>query len=150
MWRWVQLFNHFLTIGQLPLLVCSADIFMANVLLDFLTWFLPVRVFGHKTQFAISAHPCIIADPKCRTKGDADSFIPRVVSLWNSRPVTCFSLSYNLSTFKRNVNSYFLHLWGSIAFHLTSATSCVFDVFLLFFSFIYLVLLYPYFCLTFH
>ena len=46
MQRWVKLLNHSLNLehrltkGQLPLLVCSTDIFMANVLLDFLTWFL--------------------------------------------------------------------------------------------------------------
>ena len=96
----------------------------------------PVWVFGRKTQFAISAHPCTIADLRCRMKGSADSFIPRAVSLWNSLPVTCFPLLYDLPSFKRIVNSYFWHLWGYIKFHLISASSCVLVVFMLFFSFI--------------
>uniref|UniRef100_UPI00358EC3E4 uncharacterized protein isoform X2 n=1 Tax=Myxine glutinosa TaxID=7769 RepID=UPI00358EC3E4 len=40
---------------------------------------------GRKTLFAISAHPYTMADPRCRTKGYADSFISRA---------GCFALEF--------------------------------------------------------
>ena len=92
-------------------------------------------------QAADQSVVCVAADPKGRTKGYGDSFIPRAVSLWTTLPVTCFPLSSDLPSFQRNIKSYFLHLWGYIAFHLTPAIPCVLHVFLLFFSVFFILAL---------
>ena len=37
-----------------------------------------------------------------------NSFFPRTARLWNSLPIECFPLTYDLSGFKSRINRYFL------------------------------------------
>ena len=64
----------------------------------------PVRTFTRSTRFAASSHPFTVSVPKANTVRYSNSFFPHTAALWNSLPVSCFPLSYNLSQFKRNVN----------------------------------------------
>ena len=60
---------------------------------------------------------CTLALPRCRTKSYSNSFFPRTASLWNSLPGACFSASYNLDCFKRNINSYLQLPWVIFIFN---------------------------------
>ena len=71
----------------------------------------PVRVFERKPRLSTCSHPYTLAIPRCRTKSYTDSFFPRAASLWNSLPGACFPPSYDLSCFKRNLNSHLQLLW---------------------------------------
>lgn len=44
--------------------------------------------------------------PKANTVKYSNSSFHRTATLWNSRPISCFSPSYNLCRFKRNENKY--------------------------------------------
>ena len=66
----------------------------------------PVRVFERATRLSASSHPYTLAVTRCRTKSYSNSFFPRSASLWNSLPSGCFPPSYDLASFKRNINSY--------------------------------------------
>ena len=50
------------------------------------------------------SHPFQVTLPNARTLAHKSSFIPRTSQLWNSLPPTTFPESYNLSSFKSNVN----------------------------------------------
>ena len=50
------------------------------------------------------SHPFQVTLPNPRTLAHKSSFIPRTSQLWNSLPPTTFPESYNLSSFKSNVN----------------------------------------------
>ena len=41
----------------------------------------------------------------------SSSFFPHTAILWNSLPVSCFPATYNLSQFKRNINSHLSTFW---------------------------------------
>ena len=56
---------------------------------------------------------CTVAVPRCRTKSYSSSFFPRTASLCNSLPGACFPSSYDLPSFKRNINSYLQLHWVS-------------------------------------
>ena len=69
----------------------------------------PVRVFERETRLSACYHPYTVVVPRCRTKSYSSSIFPRTASLWNSLPGACFPSSYDLPSFKMNVNFY-LHL----------------------------------------
>ena len=49
-------------------------------------------------------HPFQVTLPNSRTLAHKLSFIPRTSQLWNSLPPTTFPETYNLSSFKSNIN----------------------------------------------
>ena len=56
------------------------------------------------TRSSTHSHPFQVTLPNPRTLAHKSSFIPRTSQLWNSLPPTTFPESYNLSSFKSNVN----------------------------------------------
>ena len=56
------------------------------------------------TQIHIHKHTYI---PRCYKDVYVNSFFPRTAKLWNSLPVECFPLTYDLSGFKPRINSRF-------------------------------------------
>ena len=66
----------------------------------------PNRTFGRTTRFSAHSHPYTVSVPKANTRWYSSSFFPRTALLWNSLPVPCFPATYNLSQFKRNINSH--------------------------------------------
>ena len=66
----------------------------------------PKRTFGRTTRFSAHSHPCTVSVSKANTWWYSSSFFPRTALLWNSLPVSCFPATYNLSQFKRNINSH--------------------------------------------
>ena len=63
----------------------------------------PVRRF-RTTRSITYSHPFQVTLPNPRTLSHKSSFIPRTSLLWNSLPPTTFPKSYNLSSFKSNIN----------------------------------------------
>ena len=74
---------------------CSQEI--KNVIPD------PVRRL-RATRSSTLSHPFQVTLPNPRTLAHKSSFIPRTSQLWNSLPPTTFPESYNLSSFKANIN----------------------------------------------
>ena len=46
--------------------------------------------------------------PRCYKDVYVNSFFPRTARLWNSLPIECFPLTYDLSGFKSSINRYLL------------------------------------------
>ena len=46
--------------------------------------------------------------PRCYKDVYVNSFFPRTARLWNSVPIECFPLTYDLSGFKSRINRYLL------------------------------------------
>ena len=74
---------------------CSME--MRNIIPD------PVRRV-RTTRSSIHSHPFQVTTPNPRTLAHKSSFIPRTSQLWKSLPPTTFLESYNLSSFKFNIN----------------------------------------------
>ena len=56
------------------------------------------------TRSSTHSHPFQVSLPNPRTLSHKSSFIPRTCNLWNVLPSSCFPESYNLPSFKSNVN----------------------------------------------
>ena len=74
---------------------CSQEI--KNIIPD------PVRRV-RTTRSSTYSHPFQVTLPNPRTLSHKSSFIPWTSQLWNSLPPTTFPESYNLSSFKSNIN----------------------------------------------
>ena len=74
---------------------CSQEI--KNIIPD------PIR-HVRTTRGSTHSHPFQVTLPNPRTLAHKSSFIPRTSQLWNSLPPTSFPESFNLSSFKSNVN----------------------------------------------
>ena len=74
---------------------CSQEI--KNIIPD------PVRRV-RTTRSSTYSHPFQVTLPYPRTLSHKSSFIPRTSQLWNSLPPTTFPESYNLLSFKSNIN----------------------------------------------
>ena len=56
------------------------------------------------TRSSTHSHPFQVSLPNPRTLSHKSSFIPRTCNLWNVLPSSCFPESYNLLSFKSNIN----------------------------------------------
>ncbi len=69
----------------------------------------PLQTFRVRTRLAAftqSNHPYTLRSPLIRNQFHENSFFPRTTRLWNSLPAHCFPASYNLTSFKSNVNKH--------------------------------------------
>ena len=55
---------------------------------------------GRCTHFSDRLHDFSVTIPRCYKNGNVNSFFPRKARLWNSLPIKCFPLTYNLNGFK--------------------------------------------------
>ena len=55
---------------------------------------------GKSTRYSDGLHDFPVTIPRCYKDFDVNSFFPRTARLWNSLPIECFSLTYNLYGFK--------------------------------------------------
>ena len=51
-------------------------------------------------------HDFSVTIPRCYKDDYVNSFFPRTARLWNSLPIECFPLTYDLSGFKSRINRY--------------------------------------------
>ena len=63
---------------------------------------------GRSTRYSDRLHDFSVTIPRCYKDVYVDSFSPRTARLWNSLPIECFPLTYDLSGFKSRINRYLL------------------------------------------
>ena len=60
------------------------------------------------THYSDRLHNFSVTIPRCYKDVYVNSFFPRTARLWNSVPIECFPLTYDLSGFKSRINRYLL------------------------------------------
>ena len=60
------------------------------------------------TCYSDRSHDFSVAIPRCYKDVYLNSFFPCTARLWNSLPIECFSLTYDLSGFKSRINRHLL------------------------------------------
>ena len=63
---------------------------------------------GRSTRYFDRLHDFSVTIPRCYKDVYVNSFFPRTARLWNSLPMECFPLTYDLSSFKSRINRYLL------------------------------------------
>ena len=63
---------------------------------------------GRSTRYSDRLHDFSVTIPGCYKDVYVKSFFPRTARLWNSLPIECFPLTYDLSGFKSRINRYLL------------------------------------------
>ena len=70
---------------------------------------------GRSTRYSDRRHDFSVTIPRCYKDVYVNSFFPRTAKLWNSLPIECFPLTYDLSGFKSRINRHLLTV-GSVIF----------------------------------
>ena len=60
------------------------------------------------TSYSGRLHDFPVTIPRCYKDFYVNSFFPRTATLWNSLPIECFPLTYDLNSFKSRVNRHLL------------------------------------------
>ena len=63
---------------------------------------------GRSTGYSDRLHDFSVTIPRCYKDVYVYSFFPRTAKLWNSLPIECFPLTYDLSGFKFRINRHLL------------------------------------------
>ena len=63
---------------------------------------------GRPTRYSDRLHDFSVTILRCYKDVYVNSFFPRTARLWNSLPIKCFFLIYDLSDFKSRINRYLL------------------------------------------
>ena len=63
---------------------------------------------GRSNRYSDRLHDFCVTIPKCYKDVYVNSFFPRTARPWNSLPIECFPLAYDLSGFKFRINRYLL------------------------------------------
>ena len=63
---------------------------------------------GRSTRYSDRLHDFSVTIPRCYKDVYVKSFFPRTAKLWNSLPIECFPLTYDLSGFKFRINKHLL------------------------------------------
>ena len=63
---------------------------------------------GRSTLYYDRLHDFSVTIPRCYKDVYVNSFFPRTARLWNSLPIECFPLTYDLNGFKSRINRYLL------------------------------------------
>ena len=63
---------------------------------------------GRSTRYSDRLRDFSVTIPRCYKDVYVNSFFPRTARLWNSLPIECFPLTYDLSGFKSRINRHLL------------------------------------------
>ena len=63
---------------------------------------------GRSTRYADRLHDFSVTIPRCYKDFYVNSFFPHMAKLWNSLPIECFPLTYDLSGLKCRINRHLL------------------------------------------
>ena len=63
---------------------------------------------GRSTRYSDRLHDFSITIPRCYKDVYVNSFFPRTAKLWNSLPIECFPLTYDLSGFVSRIKEHLL------------------------------------------
>ena len=69
--------------------------------------------WGRSTCYSDGFHDFSVTIPRCYKDDYVNSFFPRTPRLWNSLPIECFILMYDLSGFKSGINRHLLTVRSS-------------------------------------
>ena len=61
---------------------------------------------GRSARYSDRLHDFSVTIPRCYKDVYVNSFFPRTARVWNSLPIECFPLTYDLSGFKCRINRY--------------------------------------------
>ena len=59
---------------------------------------------GRSSPYSDRLHDCSVTIPRCYKDVYVNSFFSRTARLWNSLPIECFPLTYNLNGFKSRIS----------------------------------------------
>ena len=77
-----------------------------------LTQLVPLPISrGRSTRYSDRLHDFSVTIPRCYKDVYVNSFFPRTARLWNSMPIKCFPLTYDLSGFKSRINRHLLQVF---------------------------------------
>ena len=76
------------------------------------------------TGYSDRLHDLSVIIPRCYKDAYIDSFFPRTARIWNSLPVECFPLTYDLSTFHCRINRDLLTVCVSLSCNSMPGDSC--------------------------
>ena len=63
---------------------------------------------GRSTRYSHRLHDFSVTIRRCYKDVSVNNFFPRTARLWNSLPIECFPLTYDLSGFKSRINRHLL------------------------------------------
>ena len=63
---------------------------------------------GSSTRYSDRLHDFFVTIPRCYKDVYVNSFFPCTARLWNSLPIECFPLTYDLNGFKSRINRHLL------------------------------------------
>ena len=63
---------------------------------------------GRFTHYSDRWHDFSVTIPRCYKDVYVNSFFPHTARLWNSLPIECFPLTYDLNGFKSRINRHLL------------------------------------------
>ena len=63
---------------------------------------------GRSTRYSDRLHDFSVTVPRCYKDVYVNSFFPHTARLWNSLPIKCFPLTYDLGDFKSRINRHLL------------------------------------------
>ena len=63
---------------------------------------------GRSTHYSNRLHDFSVTIPRCYKDVYVNSFFPCTARLWNSLPIECFPLNFDLSVFKSRIKRYLL------------------------------------------
>ena len=63
---------------------------------------------GRSTRYSNRLYGYSVTIPRCYKDVNINSFFPRTTWLWNSLPIECFPLAYDLNGFKSRINRHLL------------------------------------------
>ena len=67
-----------------------------------------LRPFSRGSRYSDRLHDFPVTIPRCYTDFYVNSFSPHTARFWNSLPIECFPLNYNLYGFKSRINRHLL------------------------------------------
>ena len=86
--------------------------------------------WGRSTSYSDALHDFSVTIPRCYKDVYINSFFPHTARLWNSLPIECFPLTYDLNGFKSRINR---HLLSFICRFFLNKFSVCFNLFVLLF-----------------
>ena len=63
---------------------------------------------GRSSRYSDRLHDFSVTIPRCYKDAYVNSFFPRTAGLWNSLPIECLPLNYNLNGLKSRINRHLL------------------------------------------
>ena len=81
---------------------------------------------GRSTCYSDKLYDFSVTIPKCYKHVYVNRFFPCIAMLWNSLPIECFLLTYNLHVFKSRINRHLLTVGSERDFLYTLIFLCFF------------------------